>query len=176
LLGKTDTGGNRARLDEQITRMNATAIDVKVGDCSYEGSLIQEVYRNEKGGHKNRSYLIRLNGKLNALFAPNEYTQLDWNIRQSLTRKPLAQWLHGYYSSHAKPYPVSASKLLSLSGSENKNTRSSRQKLKNALAALAEACSINQQSFSFEINGDLVRVEKTPTSSQKRHITKREKK
>jgi hypothetical protein len=62
------------------------------------------------------------------------------------------------------------------SGSENKNARSSRQKLKNALTAVAEACRFNQQPFCFEMEGDLVRVEKTPTRSQKRHIARRAKK
>ena len=168
-LGKTDTGINRTTLDRRLSRMKATGVDVKVGKFSYEGSLIDEVYRAEES----REYVIRLNPKLRALFAADQFTQVDWTVRHALDGQPLAQWLHGYYASHAKPYPVNVETLLKLSGSENLEPRSSRQKLRKALDALTDASEANGQPFSYDIRGDLVHIEKKPSGTQRRHLTKK---
>lgn len=168
-LGKTDTGNNRDTLERRLSRMNATALDVKVDKFSYEGSLIDEVYRAEES----REYVIRLNPKLLNLFADDQFTLIDWSVRHDLDGKPFAQWLHGYYSSHANPLPVSISLLLMLSGSENTTPRSNRQSLRKAMNALTEACNKNGQPFSYEIHGDLVHVKKTPSKSQKKHLAKK---
>lgn len=169
-LGKTDTGINRDTLDRRLSRMKATGVDVKVGKFSYEGSLIDEVYRAEES----REYVIRLNPKLSALFAADQFTQVDWAVRRALDGKPLAQWLHGYYASHAKPFPIKVETLLKLSGSENEDPSSGRQKLRKALDALADACEANGQLFTHDIRGDhLVHVEKQASGSQRRHLTKK---
>ena len=168
-LGKTDTGINRTTLDRRLSRMKATGVDVKVGKFSYEGSLIDEVYRAEES----REYVIRLNPKLRALFAADQFTQIDWSVRHTLDGKPLAQWLHGYYASHAKPYPVNVATLLKLSGSENEDASSSRQKLRKALDALTDASETNGQPFRYDIRGSLVHVEKKPSGTQRRHLAKK---
>jgi hypothetical protein len=170
MLGKTDTGINRDTLERRLSRIKATAVDVSVsGSVSYEGSFIDEVYRDKE----TRAYVIRLNPKLQALFAANQFTQVDWTVRQTLDGKPLAQWLHGYYASHAKPYPVNVDTLLKLSGSENTESRSSRQTLRKALDALTDASAVNGQPFSYDIRGDLVHVEKCPSAAQRRHLAKK---
>jgi hypothetical protein len=170
MLGKTDTGINRDTLERRLSRIKATAVDVSVsGSVSYEGSFIDEVYRDKE----TRAYVIRLNPKLQALFAAHQFTQVDWTVRQTLDGKPLAQWLHGYYASHAKPYPVNVDTLLKLSGSENTESRSSRQKLRKALDALTDASAVNGQPFSYDIRGDLVHVEKCPSAAQRRHLAKK---
>jgi hypothetical protein len=170
MLGKTDTGINRDTLDRRLSRMKATAVDVSVsGPASYEGSLIDEVYRDKE----TRAYVIRLNPKLQALFAANQFTQVDWTVRQTLDGKPLAQWLHGYYASHAKPYPVNVATLLKLAGSEDASPSSARQTLRKALDALTDASAANGQPFSYEVLGDLVHVEKKPSAAQRRHLAKK---
>jgi hypothetical protein len=168
-LGKTNSGANRDTLDRRLSRMKATGVDVTVGRYGYEGSLIDEVFRDKE----TREYVIRLNPKLRALFADDQFTQVDWTVRQALDGKPLAQWLHGYYASHAKPYPVKVETLLKLSGSENDESRSSRQKFRKALDALVEASAANGQPFSYEIRCDLVRVEKTASATQRKHLAKK---
>ena len=171
LLGKTDTGKNRDTLDRRLSRMKATGVDVKLGRSSYEGSLIDEVYRAEGS----REYVIRLNPKLRVLFEAEEFTQLDWTVRQALEGKPLAQWLHGFYASHAKPYPVRMETLLKLAGSENDEPRSSRQNLRKALDAMTEASNAHGQPFSYVIAGELVHAKKTPSDTQRRHLAKKAK-
>jgi hypothetical protein len=113
-LGKTDTGKNRDILDRRLSRKNASAVRIKIGRYSYEGSLIDEVYRDEK----TLEYVINLNPKLRALFERDQWTAVDWAVRLELTGQPLAQWLHGFYATHAQPYPISVEKLHELCGSE----------------------------------------------------------
>ena len=168
-LGKTDTGINRNTLDRRLSRMKATGVDVMVGSYGYEGSLIDEVYRDKE----TRQYVIRLNPKLSALFAADQFTQVDWTVRHALDGKPLAQWLHGYYASHAKPYPVNVATLLKLSGSENEDPSSGRQKLRKALDALADASDSSGQPFGYEVRGDLVHVQKLASGAQRRHLAKK---
>lgn len=94
-------------LDSRLTRMKATAVRIKVGRYSYEGSLLDAVYRDEE----TKEYIAVLNPKMHVLFATDQFTQVDWRIRQALDGKPLAQWLHGFYASHAQPFPMSIAKL-----------------------------------------------------------------
>jgi hypothetical protein len=169
LLGKTDSGSNRKTLHTRLMRLKANAIEVEQGRYSYAGSLIDDVYRDKE----THEYMLILNPKLRALFADDQFTQVDWTVRQALDGKPLAQWLHGYYASHAKPYPVKVETLLKLSGSENDESRSSRQTFRKALDALVEASAANGQPFSYEIRCDLVRVEKTASATQRKHLAKK---
>ena len=87
MLGKTDTGINRDTLERRLSRMKATGVDVSVGRYGYEGSLIDEVYRDKE----TREYVIRLNPKLSVLFAADQFTQVDWDVRRALDNKPLTQ-------------------------------------------------------------------------------------
>ena len=155
VLGKTDTGKNRDILNRRLSRIKATALDVTVNNQSYEGSLIDEVYR--EGG--NREFVMRLNPKLRTLFEPGCYSQIDWRVRQALDGKPLAQWLHGFYSSHAQPHPLKIETLQNLCGSDGE-LRRFRQTVKEALNALSEASNVFGQPFNYRIRDDLVLVEK----------------
>jgi len=171
-LGKTDTGSNRATLECRLSRMNATGLDVKVGKFSYEGSLIDEVYRDEIS----RAYVIRLNPRLRALFAADQFTMIDWSVRNSMGGQPLAQWLHGYYASHARPLPVKIETLYGLCGSEMEHMFHFREKLRKSLDVLVGTCMDHGQLFSYEIKNDLVFVEKKGSGSQRRHIAKKARK
>lgn len=168
-LDKTDTGKNRTTLDRRLSRMKATAVDVTVGKYSYEGSLIDEVYRDKES----REYVIRLNPKLRTLFASDQFTLVDWNVRHALDGKPLAQWLHGYYASHAKPHPVKVSTLHRLCGSNALLLSDYRKDLRKALDAVAVAGEAHGQPFSYDICGDLVNIEKKASGTQRRHLAKK---
>lgn len=169
VLGKTDTGKNRQILSRRLSRMKATGVDVNVGKFSYEGSLIDEVYRAEES----RAYVIRLNPKLRALFEAGQFTHIDWNVRHALDGKPLAQWLHGYYASHAKPYPISVATLHQFCGSEAALLSDFKKDLLRALHAVSEASNAHGQPFEYAICGNLVSIEKRPTRSQQRHLARK---
>lgn len=157
LLGKTDTGKNRDTLNRRLSRMKATALDVKVGNYSYEGSLIDDVFRDEDS----RKFVIHLNPRLRALFEPGCYTQIDWLVRHHLDGKPLAQWLHGYFASHAEIYPIKIETLHRFCGSEAE-LRRFKQTLEDALGDLADTSNANGVPFRFEIRSNMVHVEHKP--------------
>ena len=169
LMGKTDTGKNRATLHERITRLRANAVEVKQGRYTYIGGLIAGAAKDEE----TQEWVIELDAKLRPLFADDQFTQVEWSVRHALDGQPLAQWLHSFYASHARPLPMRMETLLELSGSENTEPRSSRQKLRKALDAVTEASTAFGETFSYEVRGDLVHVEKRPSGPQRRHLAKK---
>jgi hypothetical protein len=169
LLGKTDTGSNRATLQTRIVRLRANALTVKQGRYTYIGGLLAGAAKDEE----TQEWVIELDAKMRPLFADDGFTQVEWSVRQALSGQPLAQWLHGFYASHAKPFPVRMETLLRLSGSENDNPRSAQQKLRKALDAVSEASATHGEGFGYDIRGDLVHVEKKASGPQRRHLAKK---
>lgn len=167
LMGKTDTGKNRATLNKRITRLVANAVTIKQGRYTYIGGLIRFAVKDEE----TQEWVIELDEKLRPLFAGDQFTQIEWAVRHELDGKPLAQWLHGFYASHAKPFPMKVETLLRLCGSESE-LRRYRQTLGDALDAVADACAAHGEGFSYEIRGDLVHVEKKASGPQRRHLAK----
>lgn len=169
LMGKTDTGKNRRILHQRLTRLKANGVEVRQGRFSYVGSLIGEVYKDEH----TQEYVVILNDKLRALFGWDQFTQIDWSVRQALDGKPLAQWLHGFYGSHARPYPMNAATLHQLCGSEAVRLDHFRQDLRKALDALAEASGRYGRPIGYTISGNLVSVKMTSSKTQRRHLARK---
>lgn len=159
LTGKADTGGNRHSLHRRLVRLQATSIELthRVADhtATYSGSLVPEITRD----NTTRVYTVVLNPTLRSLFDRSQFTYVDWRIRRELHGKPLAQWLQGNYTSHAKPYPMSVQRLRSLSGSETKSMASFRQTLKKAVLDLQCACAAHGLSIDVELIGDILHVQ-----------------
>jgi hypothetical protein len=177
LLRKADTGGkggNRKVLDARLNRLQVTGVRIRwEGRFSYQGPLIASVARDEA----TLRYVVTLDPKICALFGVEEFTLVDQAVRQALDGKPLAQWLHGFYASHAEPFAISVSKLCELCGSETKRVATHfKPKLHKALQAVADASEAHGQPFRFALEGDLVHVERTPSAAQRRHLAKRARK
>ena len=168
LMGKTDTGKNRTTLHNRIERLVANAVTVKQGRYTYIGGLIRFAAKDEE----TQEWVIELDEKLRPLFAGDQFTQVEWGVRHALDGHQLAQWLHGFYASHAKPFPMRMETLLKLSGSESESPRSAQQTLCKALDAVSEASAANGEIFGYEVHGDLVNVEKRPSGTQRRHLAK----
>lgn len=168
LMGKTDTGKNRTTLHNRIERLVANAVTVKQGRYTYIGGLIRFAAKDEE----THEWVIELDEKLRPLFGADQFTQVQWSVRHALDGKPLAQWLHGFYASHAKPYPMKVETLLGLCGSESE-LRRYKQTLGDALDAVAEASEAHGEKFSYEIRGDLVHVDKKASGPQQRHLDKK---
>ena len=169
LMGKTDTGKNRVTLQKRITRLRAGTIELKQGQYLYIGGLIGEAAKDEK----TQEWVIELNPKLRPLFAADQFTQIEWGVRHALAGHQLAQWLHGFYATHAKPFPIRMETLLKLAGSEDANPRSAQQTLRKALDAVAGASAAHGEGFSYTVRGDLVHVEKKAQGAQRRHLEKK---
>jgi hypothetical protein len=129
------------------------------------------------GSRQTLEYVIRLNPKLRAMFERDQWTAVDWAVRLELSGHPLAQWLHGFYATHAQPFPISVAKLHTLCGSEAANLFHYRQDLRKAFDAVTAACEKYGQSFNAEIrDNDLVYIDRSPSRSQQRHLHKKAKK
>ncbi len=170
-LNLTDSGKNRATLDKRLSRLKATGLDVKVGRFSYEGALIASVERDEE----TKLYVIRLDPRLKALFARDQFTMIEWAVRHELDGKPLAQWLHGFYSSHAKPFPIRIETLHQLCGSEAKRLSDFKIDVRRSLDAVAAACAKHSQPFSYKIDDDLAHVDRKGSAAQRRHLARKAK-
>ena len=169
LMGKTDTGKNRTTLHNRIERLVANAVTVKQGRYTYIGGLIRFAAKDEE----TQEWVIELDEKLRPLFAGDQFTQVEWGVRHALDGHQLAQWLHGFYASHAKPFPLKVETLHRLCGSEAGLMSDFAKKLRKALDAVADACAAHGEGFSYEIRGDLVHIEKRASGPQRRHLAKK---
>lgn len=134
-----------------LSRMGATTVEVKHNKKIYMGSLIDEAYKDEEAG----KYCVVINPKIARLFDAG-YTLINWEERKILGKKPLAQWLHGYISSHEKWFPHKVETIRMYSGSETKELKKFRQQLKAALETLL----VSKMIKSYKIdNHDLIYVE-----------------
>lgn len=169
LMGKTDSGKNRATLLTRIERLRANAVTIKNGRYTYIGGLIASAAKDENS----QEWVIELDAKLSPLFAADQFTQIEWKVRQALDGHQLAQWLHGFYASHAKPFPVKIETLHRLCGSEQEMMSDYAKKLRKALEALSEASLAYGEGFSYEILDNLVYVEKTLNKGQHQPAVKK---
>ena len=155
---------DREWLRYAFARLTATAVEISDGRRTYGGNLMN-FYRDEDTGRT----ALEINPKLARFFGRSQWTQIDWEQRQQLRGKPLALWLHGFYASHAAPYPLTVAYLHQLSGSQTKQLKHFKQNLGRALRDLEAIGAIK----AFEIVGDLVHVWTIPSPSQQKHLAAR---
>lgn len=165
LIGRNTGKSDHGWLHRTLKQLTATAVEIKDVRSRrlFWGSLLPRGAAKEDSNQ----YVVEVNRELAKLFERG-FTQIDSKQRRLLRRKPLALWLHLYYSSHAKPHPVSVTWLCHKSGSKAVSLRSFRQKLKAALDQIASVGAIQ----SWTIVDDLVHVVRQPTPSQQRHIAR----
>jgi hypothetical protein len=167
VLGKNTSKRDYESLKNSLARLGSAYVEVtQKGKKTYFGSLCAisgEV--DEQTGEI--SY--KLNGGLHCLF-DSGWSQVDYEQRKQLQRKPLALWLHGFYSSHAQPYPMKIETLYRLCGSETKEIKRFKQALKHAHDDLVEVGQL--KSYGFE--NDLIKVKKVSSPSQIKHLKKQE--
>ena len=162
-LGRRTGKSQHEQLKDNFSRLTACEVEIRQGPHVYAGSLIEAHYRNEDTGY----YILRLNPDLIKLYVAS-WTAIDWQQRQQLRRKPLALWLHGFYASHADPYPIRIEKLMQLSGSHTKQVKHYKANLKKNMQLLQSIGAIR----GFGINDNLVFVDNVPSPSQQRHLKK----
>ena len=138
------------RLHSTIIRLTACAVEVTHEGRTYFGSMIKSGVKDEM----TKNYVIELNPQLIRLYGETRWTALHWETRLSLRRKPLAQALHGYYSTHAHPLPVKLATLRDYTGSRNEQAGDFKRKVRAALEELVKRGFISH--FRFE--KDLVHV------------------
>lgn len=154
-MRKSDSGKNRDILYRMLAELQATAIELTQGRYTYTGSLIEGAYRDNESG----KVVVVLNKKMVALFQRDQFTKVSWDIRLSLTKKPMAQWLHSFYSTHEKPFAYKVETLHRLCGSNDKSLKQfGESTLVKGLEALAEKTQEHGLYFGFSIVDGLVHV------------------
>lgn len=127
--GKTD----RDWLYSCFRRLMGAVVEIGDGNCFYTGQLLQHWCRDEKTGKNS----LVLNQKLLPFFQTHFWTGLMLEQRLLLKNKSLAKWLHGFYSTHQKPFEYKVEKLMALCGSDVLVVKTFKQKLKKALIELS---------------------------------------
>lgn len=178
-IGKTD----RTWLNTVLERLCSSQLKISTpGRGGYEGSLIDGVEVNSEG----RERALVLSPKLRGLYDRDSWSQLNASVRRGLSGHPLAQWIHAFYSTHAKPYGLKVATLHRLCGCDTGRAAGLSgpsakmlydwkcQSLLKALQAVQNECRKVGREFLFEFRSeDLVSVQQTPTLSQKKHLGKK---
>jgi hypothetical protein len=153
-LGRGTGGKDHEELKEQIARLAAGMAEITWTKerKAFGGTLISNYYRDDDSG----LYVVKFNREFGKLYASG-HTSIDWNERKSLGRNNLAKWLHGFYSSHERPYPYKVETLQRLCGSESPR-REFRRLLKASLEKLVELGTVT--SWDIDAKTDLVSVTK----------------
>ena len=164
-IGRDNGKSQHEWLKGAFARLAASVVEIKDGHRAYFGAILSHGGRDDQTGR----YVIEMNPKLIELYGLDGWSSVEFDQRMALKKRPLAQWLHGYYSSHAKPFPIKVETLHRLCGSHNASTKGFKQDLKSALEKLAE---VTRWTWEIDASG-LVHVSKVPTVSQSRHLLKR---
>ncbi|PPK41023.1 TrfA protein [Trinickia symbiotica] len=166
-LGRGTGKTQHEQLHAELVRLKAGAVEITwTGEKkSFVGGLIGNVYRD----HETNRYVVILDQRMMTLYADG-YSYVDWGQRQALGTNSLAKWLHGFYTSHASPYPYKVDTIRSLCGSSTKALWEFRRLLKNALDELVRIGAIRRWHINDQ---DLVHVIRVPSVAQTRHLGKR---
>ncbi len=144
-LGRSNGKSNYMWLHDVFTRLVACAVEIRYGTKVFTGNLLASCIRDEATS----VYRLTINPDTIKLYGSAEWTGVEWKQRQALRGKPLALWLHGFYSTHAAAYPIKVDTLRELSGSRTKEGYKFKQNLKTALAELDAATGMK---FAIEKN------------------------
>lgn len=168
-MGRGTGKSQHQQLHDEIIRLRSGNVEItwEALDKVYGEGLVKKYYMDRTIGR----YVVELSQEMLTLYETG-YSQVDWNQRQALTNN-LSKWLHGFYASHAKPYPYKVSTIKDLCGSTSKDLRDFRRMLKTALADLVTVGMLVDWTIDAK---DLVTVQKVPTFSQRKHLERAAKK
>ena len=151
-IGRNTGKSDREWLKGVLLDLASSVVEISDGKRAYFGPLIHHGVRDEE----TMEFVIEVNPRVALLYGADGWTQIEWAQRWALRRQPLAQWLHGFYSTHAEPYPYKVETLRRLAGSENEHLFSFRQELRSAMVKVAE---VTGWSWCL-VESDLLRVTK----------------
>lgn len=148
------------RLRETINRLNATGLEVRNERRGYSGSLLRDfAWKDDETGESARTWKVRLEPAIVALFGSVAYTQIDWEQRLGLGN--VAKWLHSFYYTHRTPLPMKVDTIHRLCGSATKDLSKFRQLLRHALEELVEKGFLEE--WAIRPKTDLVYVTRAST-------------
>lgn len=151
-------GGEKyKRLQECLSRMQATALAVRSqridGVWGGESMSMIPYFKWKEGDETLAKYEVKLAPQLVELFGDVHYTRIIWEQRLALP-DGLATWLHTYFSSHRKPFPITIEAVMKGAGMSFDRVRKARETIAKALTQLVEV----QFLTSWEIAGEFIHV------------------
>lgn len=166
-LGRGTSGKHHEELKEQMMRLVTGGVEITwtKEKKTFAGTLVSGFFRDEETGR----YVVKFNADMSQLYGVG-HTLIDWSERQALGNNSLAKWLHGFYASHAKPFPYKVETLYGLCGSTVERLGDFRKLLRTALAQLVNVGTI--KSWTIDQKTDLVEVVNLPSRSQIKHLGK----
>ena len=127
-MGRGEGGQDIKRFVASLTRLQSAVVQINQGKYGYSGNLINKF---EKRGEL---YLLSINPEIAKLFGRSGWTAVEVEQRKKLQKSPLAQWLHGFYSSHRNSeYCYSVKKIRMLCGSTTDDLYGFKRDVKKAL-------------------------------------------
>jgi hypothetical protein len=134
-IGRNTGKSDREWLACAFARLRTSDVEINDGKRAFFGALVSSGQKNEA----TEKYELVLNPRIASMYNDDSWTGIDWEQRKALMGKPLALWLHSFYSSHAKPFDYKVETIYGLCGSETKDMKAFKQMLKEALEALTVA-------------------------------------
>ncbi|CAK0778650.1 hypothetical protein CCP2SC5_840004 [Azospirillaceae bacterium] len=169
MIGRNDGRAQYKWLKSSLDRLALCVITVRTSDGTCRYKLVKCEERDED----TKEYNVSIDPKMAELYAKN-WSLFDWEQRAALRGKPIALWLHGYYSTHAEPLPLKVVTIKERCGSENKALYDFRRSLRQALDALKSIGAL--ASWSIDSKHDLVSVNRGAaiSDSQRRYLERKE--
>jgi hypothetical protein len=133
-MGLNTGGTEHRRLHKGIIRLAGGISEITHEGKTYFGPLIKSGIKDELTSH----YTVELNRELIRLYGETQWTAIDWQQRLELRKKPLAQALHAFYSSHKQPFPTKLATLQRLTGSRNAQAADFKRQCRKALDELVK--------------------------------------
>lgn len=126
------------RVRASIQRMTECTVWVATAGQAHgwSGRLIDSFAWRDEDGQGAATWRIQLDPKIVRLFAPQEVAWVQWEQRLAL--RPLAKWLHSFYSTHREPHPHRVETLHKLCGSRAARVANFRNDLQRACDELVE--------------------------------------
>lgn len=153
-IGRSTGGRDVEWLKSAFARLSTALVELEDGPVAWSGQLLFGGFRHDELGE----HLVAVNAQMAVLYGRDSWTRIEWGQRMELRGRPLAQWVHGFYSTHAAPYPYRIETIHRLCGSESNTPRSFRNELRGALELV---CSVTGWSAQITRDG-LVVVDRTP--------------
>jgi hypothetical protein len=164
ILGRSDSKPNYLWLNATFDRLIACLVRIRLRQQVFTGSILSSCTRDEA----NDIYKLVFDPDFVKLFGRSDWTAVDWNTRQRLTRSPLAQWIYDYAVSHVGTV-VKLETLQRLSGREGDAPKVFSQAFQRAKTMLEKTADI---TMALGERG-LVSIDHALSPTQQRHVGKR---
>lgn len=158
-MGIYKSKSGRDAIKDSIIRLTKANIEIRYQKMFYYGSILNDFYVDKKTG----KLFITFNKKILSIFATNDYTIRNIEIKRELGKNQLASWLFNFYETHQNPMPFKIEFLKNLCGSGSE-MKIFKFRLVESLNLIKEKYKENNQDFYFEVKNDSVFVSKNPQS------------